>query len=702
MHNTSIAIDPSKQLLLLSPSSWFLAIQNSDRDTVKKNVNRFARFRRFLADGNGETGLIVAARLNNTLLVSILLPYEMTLQTLSGETALMVAAKLNHSSVVELLVKYEAGIQDIDGRTALMHALIHHNVTIVPILFQREQGHVDFQGRTELYYAATSGNTDVFALLLSEVLKRPKSIDILLALQRQLSKETEGVPPAIYNLIQKHLDSASEHIQENTEIMSLLYSGHTAFPRHLLRRCAKQKNSKGQTALMIAVNLHLPSAVEILLEYELFARDNEDQTALMYAAKLGSVKCTSLLLAEAGQQNSQGNTALILALKSHHWDVAKLLARCPLEHGHQNKAGWTALMLSAKLGRPDVAELLISETKMLSYDQQTAFNLALAFKSEPVAILLAPYEYHIPCFTGEPPYVACLKAGFLLTAEKIKDALISANLPVYTTSLMEAADTNNIALLKENMDKVRIQDSFGMTATMYAALMKHNECLDLLVAEEKGMVDNNLWTALMHAARVGNTEGVRILSRHEAGRRNNQGWTALMNAAKFGHIEIVSLLKDAEICLQSEKGATALHIAAQYGYRDIVSLLIEKEQKIQDLQGWTALMNATHKSHADCISLLAPYEAKRQTIHGKTAMMIGANQVKAHVIKILVPYEGRCQDDSGMTAMMYAAQSGYIDNVKALVEAEAGLVNNRGERAIDLARKGDYKKIALFLSNFEK
>ena len=83
-------------------------------------------------------------------------------------------------------------------------------------------------------------------------------------------------------------------------------------------------------------------------------------------------------------------------------------------------------------------------------------------------------------------------------------------------------------------------------------------------------------------------------------------------------------------------------------------------------------------------------------------MMIGANQIKADIIKILLPYEGRCQDLSGMTAMMYAAQSGYIDNVRALVDMEAGLVNNRGERAIDLARRGNYKKIALFLSEFEK
>lgn len=691
----------SKQLLLLSPSLWFLAIHNLDRDTVKENVNRFARFRRFFAGGDGETGLIEASRLNDTLLVSILLPYEMTLQTISGETALMVAAKLNHVPVVKLLAKYEAGIQDNIGRTALMYALIHHNFNIASILFQRELGYVDSQGNTELYYAATSGNTDVFALLLSETLKKPKGVETLRALQHQLSEKPDGILPTIYSLIQEHLDSVSKQVQNNSKLIDLLYSGHTAFSRNLLRMYTKQTNSKGQTALMIAISLHLPNVVEILLEYELFTQDNEGHTALMYAAKLGLVKCATLLLEEAGQQDSQGNTALMLALKSHHWDVARLLAKCPLEHRHQNNGGWTSLMLSAKLGRTDIAEHLISETRMRSYDQQTAFNLAIAFKNEPVAILLAKYEYDIPCFTGEPPYVACLKAGFLLAAEKIKEALSSAGIPVHATSLIEAADTNDTTLLNANIDKVRIQDSFGMTATMYAALRKHNECLSLLVAHEREMVDNNSWTALMHAARVDNIEGVRVLSKYEAGRRNNQGWTALMNAAKFGHIEIARLLKDAEACLQSEKGATALHIAAQHGFNNIVDLLLDKEQKIQDFQGWTALMNATHKSHADCISLLAPYEAKLRTIHGKTAMMIGANQIKANVIKILLPYEGRCQDVLGMTAMMYAAQSGYLDNVKALAEVETDIVNNKGERAIDLARKGNYKKIALFLSNFE-
>ena len=692
----------SSKLLLLNPSSWFLAIKNLERDTIKHNVNRFARFRRFAEDGNGETGLIEATRLNDTLLVSILLPHEMTLQTLSGETALMVAAKMNHLFVAELLVKYEAGIQDSTGRTALMYALMHHNFTIIPILLHRELGYVDSQGKTELYYAAMSGNVDVLALVLSEVLKKPNGAEKVYSLQQQLLAEPDQVPSDVHELIQRHLDSISESAEKNTKLISLLQSGQTAFPRSLLRACAKQRNTKGQTALMIAVNLHLLSAVEILMEYELLAQDNEGQTALMYAAKLGSVKCASLLLEEAGKQNLQGNTALMLALRSHHWDVAKLLAECRLEHGHKNEAGWTALMLSAKLSRPDIAELLISETRMLSYDQQTAFNMALAFKNESVAVLLAPYEYDIPCFTGEPPYVACLKARFLLAAERIKDTLSSTGQSVYATPLMEAADTNNIVLLKENMEKVREKDSFGMTAMMYAALRSHNECVDLLVADESRIVDNNLWTALMHAARVGNVEGVQILLEHEAGKRNNQGWTALMNAAKFGHSEIVCLLRDIEACLQSYKGATALHIAAQHGHAGIVKLLIDKEKNIQDCQGWSALMNATHKSHASCISLLAPHEAQLQTIHGKTAMMIGANQIKADIIKILLPYEGRCQDLSGMIAMMYAAQSGYIDNVRALVDMEAGLVNNRGERAIDLARRGNYKKIALFLSEFEK
>lgn len=153
-----------------------LAIERSDRNTVRQNVNRFARFRRFCANGDGETGLIEATRLNDTLLVSILLPHEMTLQTLSGETALMVASKLNYASVAELLVKYEAGIQDKAGHTALMHALIHHNFALVPILLQRELGHVDSQGRTELYYAAVSGNVDVFVLIMSAALKKPRAL----------------------------------------------------------------------------------------------------------------------------------------------------------------------------------------------------------------------------------------------------------------------------------------------------------------------------------------------------------------------------------------------------------------------------------------------------------------------------------------------------------------------------------------------
>ncbi|TNJ30447.1 Ankyrin repeat protein 2 [Giardia muris] len=138
-----------------------------------------------------------------------------------------------------------------------------------------------------------------------------------------------------------------------------------AVKRHLAD--VGQKDEFGWTALMYAAEQGYLECVQILAEHETHLHNPEGITALMLAAYCGHAACVRVLLVEAGTQT----------LCDSEWLFGKL------------SAGGTALMLAAARGHREVVDVLRPhEIGLETADKRTAYSLARELKRTGVLDLL--------------------------------------------------------------------------------------------------------------------------------------------------------------------------------------------------------------------------------------------------------------------------------------------------------------------------
>lgn len=138
-----------------------------------------------------------------------------------------------------------------------------------------------------------------------------------------------------------------------------------AVKRHLAD--VGQKDEFGWTALMYAAEQGYLECVQILAEHETHLHNPEGITALMLAAYCGHVACVRVLLVEAGTQT----------LCDSEWLFGKL------------SAGGTALMLAAARGHREVVDALRPhELGLETTDKRTAYSIAKDLRRTGVMDLL--------------------------------------------------------------------------------------------------------------------------------------------------------------------------------------------------------------------------------------------------------------------------------------------------------------------------
>ncbi|TNJ27407.1 Ankyrin repeat protein 1 [Giardia muris] len=674
--------------MITAVSEWFAAVESDDIARVAANVTRCAGLRLFHPDRHAETALMLAVRSSKLPFIELLLPHERVLRNSAGETALMIAAQQNDLEAVKLLLKHEGCLRDYRGHTALMHGVRCGHLQVALQLVEVEGGMRTHGGESATSIALKREDLQMFSAMLDH-----EGLSLGQEALGILQKTCHG------DFLEHYMVWASKKNDDGTELMARVMASEL-LSEGLVKRYGGARNSKGQTALIIATLLGKVSYVEILAQYEQGLQDASGMTALMHAARNGITKAIPFLLGEARCQDGAGKTALIYALTSHHNKLALELA--PLEAGLQTKDGWTALMCCAKYGVLDVAKLLLpSEARLISQDKQTALSISMSFGHPELSRVLGPYEYDLPCFTGEPPYNGLLKLTWTDVAQEIADFVRNKHAgSFFGSKLIEAVNEGSFEDVLAHLDEAGRQDAFGTTALMFAAVRNRVDVVELLMEKESNLRDGLLWTALMYASRAGHPDVVEILKEKEAGARNNKGWTAMMNAARVGHRTIVKHLLPFEKLLASDAGVTALHTAAEHGYDGIVEDLL-CEAGHQDIQGWTALMAAVHRRNPACIDRLLPLEARYQNKKGRTALMIASIQLEPQLVAKLAAHEAGMQDNEGMTALMLAVQAGRVRNVLLLYQQEGRLRNHEGYRAVDLARRGRNFKLAARLEGLE-
>jgi ankyrin repeat protein len=167
-------------------------------------------------------------------------------------------------------------------------------------------------------------------------------------------------------------------------------------PKVELEQQARQPNSKGWTALMLAARNSRTDSSERTVELLLPHSDAKQQTkggltALMLAVEHSGIDSTErtveLLLpySDAKQQDNDGWTALMLAASNSRTDSTERTVELLLPHSdakQQTVDGWTALMFAAHKSGTDstehTVELLLphSDVKQRDHNGQTALTHA--------------------------------------------------------------------------------------------------------------------------------------------------------------------------------------------------------------------------------------------------------------------------------------------------------------------------------------
>lgn len=235
-------------------------------------------------DSRGMTALMHAACRGNLSYLQGLLRLEAGIRDLFGKTALIYATFNNNLDAVKLLASHEQGILTSNGFTALMIASFHNYIEIVKVLMHYEAGFVNNENYTALLLAMQEGYIEVAKLL--------HSIDV----EAKQAKINPLIWAAFCGDVAGTLRYKGEYLKKRSPVLS--------------------------TALKYAASASSPETASLLLE-EAGMSDDTNNTALMSAARMGSLECVRLLKPyELGMKNSGGETALFYAVTRGYREIA--------------------------------------------------------------------------------------------------------------------------------------------------------------------------------------------------------------------------------------------------------------------------------------------------------------------------------------------------------------------------------------------
>jgi uncharacterized protein len=394
----------------------------------------------------------------------------------------------------------------------------------------------DPDGTTPLHWAAEAGDTEIAQVLLrsganAKARNRYGITPLSLA-------AGDGNSALVALLLKAGADPAATLPNGETILMKAARSGNPEAVRLLLERGSDvnaRESSYGETALMWAAAENHPEAVDLLLRHgaQIDARSDELKyeqdrfglegvmtilprghwTALMYAARQGSLEAARALLAAGAALNltdPDGTTALVLATINGHYDTAAMMVEKGADPNIADTAGMAALYAAVDM---NTLGEVYGRPARPSKDKLTALNLIrilLDRGANPNQQLLTPTlpRAHTPgestLAEGSTPLMRAAKNGDaaamdLLLAHGADPSLAQKN---HTTALMLAAGLGR---------------GQGVFAKDYATEKELLEAVKVLV--ERGVdvnAANDRGQTAMHFAVRASDEIVRYLAAHGA------------------------------------------------------------------------------------------------------------------------------------------------------------------------------------------
>lgn len=546
---------------------------------------------------------MAAARAGELTRVCALISRDATQQTATGLTALMFAAQGGHLECVRALAPLEAELHDDEGATGLVHALRSGHFAIAALL-------LDY-GETPRWF----GKLMCIALQGSNA-----STDLL---------DTEAGRTTPWG---------------HTALMLAAGCGNVQLVHTLSKKEIGYVDDQGRTALMFAARQGHPECVKELVAQEQGLQDRRGRTALIHAARMGHSACVPLLEGEARLHDSNGLTALMYATLNGHPEVVRALV--DTEINASDDFGHTALMIAAR--RNDVAcgRLLLGELGRQTVENamyvkgSTALLIAVSTGSLDMVRLLKQHELHLTNSAGVTARaIADLTDNNEIAAELACQTTQSPRKMIYLgpdyTTLMCAAVSGDIELLRLHLHEAKARDRNRRTALMHAAIHGQLACVEALLPLETRLQDKDGTTALIYAVGCDEPECVRVLATRELGMHDKKGRTALMCAVNGNRADCARLLLEEARTRTIAKwyslapGSTALMLAATAGCATSVALLAPYEAGLFNTANECAFSIALRRGHQDCMQLLIG-EALIANDRGEPTIMLIQRQCRSN------------------------------------------------------------------------
>uniref|UniRef100_A0A8C4ILN3 Ankyrin-1 n=1 Tax=Dicentrarchus labrax TaxID=13489 RepID=A0A8C4ILN3_DICLA len=562
----------------------------------------------------GFTPLYMAAQENHLEVVKFLLENgaNQSIPTEDGFTPLAVALQQGHENVVALLINY--GTKGKVRLPALHIAARNDDTRTAAVLLQNDPNPdvLSKTGFTPLHIAAHYENLNVAQLLLNRganvnftpkngitplhiASRRGNVIMVRLLLDRgaQIDAKTKKVETPLHMASRAGHYEVAEFLLQNSapvDAKAKVEISHYSH-NHVIHLCVNLEGSATNSRQFTAG----VSCSTLDFYYSPFP-DQDDQTPLHCAARMGHKELVKLLLEHKANPNSTttaGHTPLHIAAREGHVQTVRILLDMEAQQTKMTKKGFTPLHVASKYGKVDVAELLLergANPNAAGKNGLTPLHVAVHHNNLDVVNLLVSKggSPHSAARNGYTALHIASKQNQVEVANSLLQYGASANAeslqgvtPLHLASQEGRPDM--VSLLISKQANVNLGNKSGLTPLHLVAQEGHVGIADILVKQGASVYAATRmgYTPLHVACHYGNIKMVKFLLQQQANvnSKTRLGYTPLHQAAQQGHTDIVTLLlkhgaqPNETTTVSISNGTSALAIAKRLGYISVIDVL---------------------------------------------------------------------------------------------------------------------------------